>query len=526
VARTVVDPLTRIEGHLRVEVEVTNGKIADAWVAAPLFRGMEIIMKDRHPEDAFWVTQRICGVCPISHSHASAMATESALGIKIPNNARIIRNLIEAAQYIHSHILWFYTLTALDYVNPINALSADIGDTFALADEAGAALGMPVRPGDFGAVQARLKAFAENGQLSIFTGHYFDHPGYVLPPELDLIATTHYLQALEMQGVATQIIAIMSGKFPHPMTSIPGGTAFVPTESKLDDILFRFLQVKEFVDTALIPDTLIIAPYLLDAAGYGGGVGKFLSWGVFEGADFDPYKRALPRGYVDAAKGLKVEEVSADDVTEYVGHSWFEDGTTGLNPSKGKTEPKFSTYDTEGKYSWAKAASCKGAPAEAGPLSRMLVGYINGLPEVTSLIDLTLEKLGVAGKPEILVSLLGRIAARNLEAKVIADWAVTWCMELIEAIKSGDSSYFVTERASDGAGAGLWEAPRGALGHWIDVKGGKIDNYQIITPSTWDTSPRDDSGARGPMEEAFVGVPVADAERPLEVLRIAHSFDP
>jgi len=526
VARTVVDPLTRIEGHLRVEVEVTNGKIADAWVAAPLFRGMEIIMKDRAPEDAFWVTQRICGVCPISHSHASAMATESALGIKIPNNARIIRNIVEAAQYIHSHILWFYTLTALDYVSPINALSADIADTYSLAQAGGDSLDMPVKIGDFGAVQARLKAFAENGQLSIFTGHYWDHPGYALPPELDLIATTHYLQALEAQGIANQIVAITSGKFPHPMTSIPGGTAFVPTESKLDDILFRFIQLKEFVDTALIPDTLLIAPYLLDAATYGGGVGKFLSWGVFDSADSDPYTRYLPRGYVDAAKGLKVEEVGPDDVTEYVGHSWFDDATTGLNPSQGKTEPKFQTYNTDEKYSWAKAASCKGAPAEAGPLSRMLVGYLNGIPEIEGLIDLTLKTLGVAGKPEVLVSLLGRIAARNLETKYIADMAIGWVMELIEAIKGGDSSYFVTERAGDGEGAGLWEAPRGALGHWITVKGGKIDNYQVVTPSTWDTSPRDDNGARGPMEEALVGAPVANAEKPLEVLRIAHSFDP
>ena len=524
--RTVVDPVTRIEGHLRVEVEVSNGKVEDAWVSGTLWRGMELILQDRAPEDAFWVSQRICGVCPISHSHASAMATEASLGITIPNNARIIRNLIEAAQYLHSHILWFYTLAALDYVSPINALSADIADTYALALDASAAIGMDIKPGDFGAVQNRLKAFAENGQLSIFTGHYWDHPAYALPAELDLIATTHYLQALEMQGVAAQIIGIMGGKFPHQMTSIPGGTAFVPTESKLDDILFRFIQVKDFIDTALIPDTLVIAPYILDAATFGGGCGNHLSWGVFEAEDRDPYSRYLPRGFIDGSKGLKVEEVGPDDVNEYVNHSWFKDADTGLNPSEGKTNPDRVPYDTEGKYSWAKAARCKELPAESGPLSRMLIAYINGVPEVQSIINLTLEKLGVAGKPEILLSLLGRVAARNLEAKVVADWAIRWVNELIGAIKGGDSDYFVTERASDGAAAGLWEAPRGSVGHWLNVKGGKIAHYQVVAPTTWDIAPTDDMGVRGPMEQALIGTPVVDAERPLEVLRIAHSFDP
>ncbi len=523
-ARTVVDPLTRIEGHMRVEVEVTDGKVSDAWVSGTLWRGMELILQDRHPEDAFWVSQRICGVCPISHSHASAQSTEAALGITIPNNARIIRNLIEAAQFLHSHILWFYTLTALDYVNPINALSANIADTYALAEAAG------TRINDFGAVQKRLAAFAENGQLSIFTGHYFDHPGYVLPPELDLIATAHYLEALEMQAVAAEIIAVMSGKFPHPMTSIPGGTAFVPTESKLDDILFRFLKVKDFIDTALVPDTLAIAPYILGAASFGGGCGNFLSWGVFEAEDRDPYKRSLQRGFIESAKGLTSVEVGPQDVTEYVGHSWYDDKTTGLTPDKGVTEAMYEEYSTEGKYSWGKAARLKGLPAEVGPLSRMLVAYVNGQPDVTAIIDVALGALSKAAgtelPPTVLVSLLGRVAARNLEAAVVAKWSIDWVNELVAAIAGGDSSYFVTERGSEGEGAGLWEAPRGSVGHWMSVKGGKIDNYQVVAPTTWDISPRDDAGILGPMEQALVGTPVIDPERPLEILQVAHSFDP
>lgn len=525
-ARTVVDPLTRIEGHLRVEVEVTDGKVADAWVSGTLWRGMELVLQDRHPEDAFWVSQRICGVCPISHSHASAQSTEMALGIKIPNNARIIRNIVEGAQFLHSHILWFYTLTALDYVNPINALKANIADTYALAEAAG------TRVADFGAVAKRLAAFAENGQMSIFTGHYFDHPGYVLPPELDLIATAHYLEALEMQAVAAEIISITSGKFPHPMTSIPGGTAFVPTENKLDDILFRLLKVKDFIDTPLIPDTLAIAPYLLGAASFGGGCGNFLSWGVFEAEDMDPYKRSLPRGFIESAKGLTVGQVGPEDVTEYVTHSWYDDKDNGLNPSKGKTDPKFEQYSVDGKYSWGKAARLKDMPAEVGPLARMLVAYLqpNPDPTVKKYIDTALAALSKAAgtelPPTVLVSLLGRVAARNLECAVVAEWMVSWVNELVAAIAGGDSSYFVTERGTDGDGAGLWEAPRGSVGHWMSVKGGKIANYQVVAPTTWDISPRDDKGVLGPMEQALVGTPIVDAERPLEILQVAHSFDP
>jgi len=530
VARTVIDPLTRIEGHLRVEVEVTDGKVSDAWVTGELWRGMELVLENRHPEDAFWVSQRICGVCPISHSHASAQSTEDALGITIPNNARIIRNLIEAAQYLHSHILWFYTLAALDFVNPVNALSANIADTYSLAQAAG------TRVADFGAVQKRLQGFVENGQFSIFSGHTGwwgvgeeKHPGYALPAELDLIATAHYLEALELQGVAAQIISVMSGKFPHHMTSIPGGTAFVPTEQKLDDILFRFTRVKEFIDTALVPDTLAIAPYILDAATYGAGCKNFLSWGVFEAEDMDPYSRSLPRGFIEGAKGLTVVEVGPDDVTEDVEHSWY-DSKSGLNPKIGETSPKFTSLDTADKYSWGKAARLKGLPAEVGSLSRMLIAYLDNVPEVVKIVDGALGVLSKAAGatlgPDVLISLLGRIAARNLEAAVVAEWSIGWVNELVAAIAGGSSDYFVTERGSDGDGAGLWEAPRGSIGHWMSVKNGKIAKYQIVAPTTWDTSPRDAAGVRGPMEEALVGAPCVDAERPLEPMRIAHSFDP
>ena len=526
-ARTVIDPVTRIEGHLRVECEVKDGTVVDAWVSGTLYRGMETVLLDRSPEDAFYVSQRICGVCPISHSHASAQATEAALGIQIPEGGRLVRNLLEAAQYLHSHILWFYNLTALDYVSPINALSADIADTYALAQAAG------TRVADFGAVATRLKAFAENGQLSILTGHYWDHPGYALPAELDLIATAHYLEALEMQAIANEIVAIIAGKFSHPMTSVPGGTAFMPTVDKLDDILYRFVRVKDFIDTALIPDTLAIAPFILDAAEYGAGCGNFLSWGVFEKSSLIPEERYLPRGF---AQGLKPETVTPEDVTEYTAHSWYS-SPTGLKPAEGRTEVRFTEYSVDDKYSYGKAPRCKDLPAEVGPLSRMIVAYLAekggadlaggaNVRTPAALIDGTLEALGVAGKPEILVSLLGRVAARNLEAAYVADLALVWMNELIAALQGGDVKFWQAAETSTGAGVGAWEAPRGSVAHWIGVKGGKIDHYQVVAPTTWDTSPRDDMGVRGPLEEALVGAPVADPEKPLELLRITHSFDP
>lgn len=526
--RAVLDPLTRIEGHLRVECEVQNGKIVDAWVSDTLYRGMETVLLDRKPSDAFYVAQRICGVCPISHGHASTMSAESAWGLQIPAGARLVRNLIEAAQYLHSHVLWFYTLAALDYVDPVKALSANIADTYALAQAAGTGVS------DFGAVAKRLKAFVENGQLSIFTNGWFGHPAYAqdMPAELHLIAVAHYLEALKIQAEAAQIIALMGGKFPHFMTSIPGGTAWMPTEEKLDDVLFRFTNINDFVTNTMIPDTLAIAPFYAGALGYGAGVGNFLAWGVFtqeggeanaEGA-YDLNKRYLPGGVITGGQ-LSVADADPTKVTEFIEHSWYS-SPTGLNPAEGKTKADYTKYDNNEKYSWGKAPRYDGKPMEVGPLSRMLIAYLKGVAPVKSIVDTALGALGAAGKPEVLVSLLGRVAARNLEAKVVADWSLEWVTELVAALKGGEASFFQAGEKSSGKGAGLWEAPRGAVGHWMSIDSGRISNYQVVTPSTWDTSPRDKDGVRGPMEEALIGAPIMEVERPLEALRIAHSFDP
>lgn len=518
-ARVTIDPLTRIEGHLRVEVDVEDGVVQDAWVSGTLFRGMEAALKGREPDDAFYVSQRICGVCPISHGHASTLGTEDALGITAPEGARLVRNIIEGAQYLHSHILWFYTLAALDYVDVVSALSANIADTYALAEAAG------TRVADFGAIQKRLATFVEGGQLSIFTNAWFGHPAYKLPPELNLIAVAHYLEALEMQARAASIIGIMGGKFPHFMTSLPGGTTWIPTEEKLDDVLYRLLDVARFIDEALIPDTLAIAPYYLDAATYGGGTTNLLSWGVFEESSRDPKDRILPRGIIQGGN-LSVIDVDPAKVIEYVDHSWYEADSGNLHPSSGVTNPKFTAHDTADKYSWAKSPRYDGKPHEVGPLARMVVAYASGVTPVQSLVDSTLTALGVPGQPEILFSLLGRVAARNLEAKYVADESLRYVTELVEAAKGGEASFFTKERATDGEGAGLWEAPRGSVAHWTNIKGNKIEHYQVVAPTTWNIAPRDADGQRGPMEEALIGVPVMDAERPIEVLRLVHSFDP
>jgi len=527
VARTIVDPLTRIEGHMRVEVEVEDGIVSDAWVSGTLYRGMESVLKDRRPQDAFYVSQRICGVCPISHGHASTMAAEAAMGVQIPEGARLVRNIIEAAQFLHSHILWFYTLGALDYVDPVKALSANIADTYALAEAAG------TRVADFGAVAKRLTAFVESGNLSIFTNGWFGHPEYAqdMPAELHLIAVAHYLEALEVQGDAAAIIGIMGGKFPHFMTSVNGGTTFVPTEQKLDDVLYRFTKVVDFVNTALIPDTLAIAPYYLPALGFGGGTGKFLSWGVFDKPSFKADERYLPNGVITS--GLAVDNASTDNVVEWVDHSWYEDDNGGLNPAEGRTKALWTDYSTDDKYSWGKsvryqttAGSGTGEATEVGPLARMVVAYVKGVEPVVDLIDSTLAALGAPGQPEVLVSLLGRVAARNLEAAYIGGLSIDWLVELIGYIKGGDVEYFKAHDVVDGKGVGAWEAPRGSVAHFMDIQGGRIAGYQVVAPTTWDIAPRDADGVRGPMEEALIGTPVMDAEKPLNVVRVARSFDP
>ena len=524
--RSIIDPVTRIEGHLRVEMEVEGGVVTDAWVSGGCFRGMELVVENRTPEDAAHIVQRICGVCPVSHAHASAIAAEKAYGITIPNNARIIRNLIEGGQFLHSHILWFYTLAALDYVNPINALNANVGDALDLVEAAGTSC-----QSDLKVLKEKLQTFANNGQLSIFSGGWFLDPEvakeFTLGAELDLICTAHYIEALTMQSKASEICALLGGKMPHVMTLVPGGTSFVPTEEKLDDLWSLVREVRDWVKATMIPDTKAIAPAYKAALDFGKGCGRYIAWGVFEDPSFEMSKRYLPSGVID--ENLKLSEVNEDLIKEYVGHSWYV-GDSDLNPREGVTEPEYTEYykgDTDvisDRYTWSKAPSYDGKPMEAGPFSRVLAAYLRGNKFVKTTLDGLMADLGLSlGQ---LQSTLGRVAARQVESLYVAELMVEWVDELIEAIKGGDSEYFRAPETITGSGTGFWEAPRGALYHTEHVDNGKITGYQIIIPTTWNIAPRNKEGVRGPMEQALIGTPVSNVEMPINALRTVHSFDP
>lgn len=528
--RSVIDPITRIEGHLRVEMEVENGKVADAWVSGGCFRGMELVVQNRTPEDAAQIVERICGVCPVSHAHASSIAGDKAYGITISNNARIIRNLLEGAQFLHSHILWLYNLAALDYVNPLNALEANVDDAYGLALEKGLAL-----HSDLNQLYDKLGAFAQNGQLSIFSGNWFEADGgkaYVDAPEANLILTSHYLEALKVQARASEMAALLGGKMPHVMTSIPGGNMWVPTESKLDDLLAMAIEVRDWVNDTVLPDTLVLAELYPEAMTFGKGCGRYIAWGVFEGQGWpygDDYieqmkNRYLPMGVLDEKFG--VTDVQESLIQEYMGHSWYQGDDTYTSPYF-TTDPDFTEYDVKDRYTWVKCPTYDGKPMEAGSMSRIFAAYVRGVPFIKENVDAVLGILGAKpGDLSAFQSTLGRTAIRQIETMYVADLMVEWVTELAEAIKGGDSEYFRAPERTTGEGSGFWEAPRGALYHSEKVVDGKIEGYQIIIPSTWNLAPINAKGEHGPLEQALIGVPVADIEMPINALRTVHSFDP
>lgn len=538
--RSIIDPITRIEGHLRVEMEVDNGVVTDAWVSGGCFRGMELVVQDRTPEDAAQIVQRICGVCPVSHTHASSLAGEAAYGIVIPNQARIIRNLVEGGQFLHSHILWLYTLAALDYVNPLNALNANVGKAYDLMEAAGTSCSI-----DLKTLMGTLTKFANNGQLSIFSGGWFldgqAPEAYKLDPEADLICTAHYLEALNMQAKASEICGLIGGKMPHIMTLVPGGTAFVPTEEKLDELYSITREIRDWVDSTMLPDTKIIASAYPEALGFGRGCGRYVAWGVFQRENFEMADRYMPSGVVYTNDGLRLEDPDPSLIKEYVGHSWYV-GDSDLNPKEGVTDPLYTEYYVAGteheenghmigtvndRYTWSKGPSYNGECMEAGPFSRVLAAYlrggeknayiVNNLDKLMADLNLTLPQLQ---------STLGRVAARQVECSYIAHLMVDWVDELIEALKGGDSEYFRAPEHLTGYGCGMWEAPRGALYHDEHVDNGRITGYQIIIPTTWNIAPRNAEGVRGPMEQALIGTPVANVDAPINALRTVHSFDP
>ena len=542
----VVDPVTRIEGHLRVEAEIDNGKVSKAWSSSTMFRGIELILQGRDPRDAWAFTQRICGVCTTVHAIASIRAVEDALGAEPPPNARVLRNLIIAAQCIQDHVVHFYHLHALDWVDVVSALSADPGETASLAmsisdwHDSSATY--------FKGVKERLKGFVDRGQLGPFANAYWGHPAYKLPPAANLMAVAHYLAALEWQREFIKLHAILGGKNPHLQSFLVGGMA-TPVDPNsqaalnIDTIaaLRKLIAgARTFVHQVYIPDLLAIASFYKDWAGYGAGVGNYMVYGEYPLTGGKDAPRFIPSGIIRKQNLLAIEKLDPAKITEQVKHSWYTyaDGdNAALHPSKGETKPSYTGpkppydyLDINAKYSWLKSPRYDGQPMEVGPLARMLVAYASGHEQVKATVDAVLGKLGVG--PEALFSTLGRVAARGVETAVLVDKIGDWVEELAVNMGRGELRIHDNDRWDPASwpkfatGAGFHEAPRGSLGHWVHIERGKIKRYQCIVPSTWNAGPRDAGEQPGPYESALVGTPVADAEQPIEILRTVHSFDP
>jgi len=547
-ARIVVDPVTRIEGHLRIEAEVNGGAVTDAWSSGTMFRGIELILRGRDPREAWIWTQRICGVCTTVHALSSVRAVEDALGIEVPDNANLIRNIIGASQYVQDHVIHFYHLHALDWVDVTLALKADPAKTSQLAESISP---WPKSSRNyFKGVQDKVKALVESKQLSLFSSGYWGHPAYHLPPEANLLAVAHYIEALEFQKDYIRIHAVLGGKNPHLQTYLVGGmsTSMDPNEPGATINPERITLLTElarkgqaFVDQVYVPDVLAVARFYRDWFGRGEGLGNFLSYGDYpQGGVKDPARFYLPRGAVFGHDLSNVHPVDPANVSEYVTHSWYEYGDgdqNGKNPYQGETKPKytgpkppFENLDVAQKYSWLKAPRYQDNPMEVGPLSRMLVAYASGHPDVKPVVDSVLAQLNAPATA--LFSTLGRIAARAVEAKVMAEEVTKWVAELDNKLGHGDLRIHNGERwdpdtwPKQAQGWGFHEAPRGSLGHWVHIEDKKIRNYQCVVPTTWNAGPRDSKGQRGAYEAALLKTPVADPERPLEILRTVHSFDP
>jgi hydrogenase large subunit len=547
--RLVVDPVTRIEGHLRLEAQMQGNTIAQAFSSGTMVRGIEIILRGRDPRDAWAFAQRICGVCTLVHGIASVRAVENALGYKIPPNAQLIRNLMIAAQYVHDHVMHFYHLHALDWVDVVSALKADPKAT---ADLAASISTYPrSSPGYFADVARKLKTFVEEGQLGIFANGYWGHPGYKLPPEANLMAVAHYLDALEWQRDVVQIHTIFGGKNPHPNFVVggvpspldPNSDAAINME-QLARISEVITKMEQFVNLAYLPDTLAIAGYYKEWASVGEGVGNFMTYGDYPTGDTDDIASFLvPRGVIlDRDLGrIHPLDLDADgEIEEYVDHSWYRYAGgkgVGLHPFQGETDlhytgpnPPYEQLNVAGEYSWLKSPRWKGKPMEVGPLARMLMLYATGNPQARELVGMTLKTLDLP--VTALFSTLGRTAARTLETKIYLDFMRGWLRQLIANMKAGDlathneAKWDPSTWPARARGVGFMEAPRGALGHWVVIEDGKIANYQAVVPTTWNAGPQDAHGVPGPYEAALRGQILANPDQPLEILRTIHSFDP
>ena len=556
--RIVVDPVTRIEGHLRIEAEIDEqGAIHAAYSSGTTVRGVELILEGRDPREAWAFAQRICGVCTLVHGIASVRAVENALHYDIPANANLIRNLMIAAQYAHDHVMHFYHLHALDWVDVVSALEADPAATSTLAQSISSYARSS--PGYFADAQKRLKAFVDGGQLGIFAGGYWGHPEYKLPPEANLMAVAHYLDALAWQREVVKLHAIFGGKNPHPNFLVGGAPAPVSagpdaaggsavtavnivTLTAIRDVIAK---MRAFVDEVYLPDTLAIAGFYKDWFQRGEGLGNFMTFGEFPAdGGADATKRLLPAGVILGRDLSHIEPVDLGDpaqVQEFVAHSWYDysgGGNVGLHPYEGETtlnysgpKPPYARLEVEKSYSWLKAPRWRGKAVEVGPLARVLMLYASGHQPTKDLAAAALKRLDLP--LEAMFSTLGRTAARTLETKLVADQMDGWLDALVANIKNGDSAVHNPAKwepsswPREARGVGFMEAPRGALAHWVVIRDGKIANYQAVVPSTWNAGPRDPTGQPGAYEAALADRHrLAVPTQPLEIQRTIHSFDP
>ena len=541
--RITVDPVTRIEGHLRIDCEVDDGKVTNAWSSGQMWRGIELILKGRDPRDAWVFTQRICGVCTTVHAVVSVRAVENALQLEVPVNAQYIRNMIIGAHSIHDHIVHFYHLSALDWVDVVSALQADPAATSKLANSLS---DWPRNTtAELTAVQQRLKSLVESGQLGIFANGYWGHPAMKLSPEVNLLAAAHYLQALEYQRIANKIVTILGSKTPHIQNLAVGGVAnpinldsqSTLTLERLYNIKTLMDQLGDFINKVYLVDVAAIGAFYADWTGYGSGVMNYLSVPEMPldsaGTQFE-----LPGGYIENGDLSTFKPISnfqdkffEDGVAESTKHAWYE-GDSALHPYAGETVPQYTDFQDDGKYSWVKAPTFYGKRAQVGPLANVLCMAAAGHEPTKRHLDTVIKTASAVAGTDIplaaLHSTIGRHAARAVRCGVIYETLQNQWQLLMDNIGSGDYETFnrPTFMKGEQRGFGFHEAPRGVLSHWVVIKDGKIENYQAVVPSTWNAGPRDDEDALGPYEASLMGNPIADPEKPLEVIRTVHSFDP
>ncbi len=565
--RVVIDPVTRIEGHMRCEVNLDkNNVIINAVSTGTMWRGLEVILRGRDPRDAWAFVERICGVCTGCHALASCRAVENALGIEIPLNAHLIREMMAKTLQVHDHVVHFYHLHALDWVNPVNALKADPKATSSL-QQVVSIKHAKSSPGYFKDIQTRIKKFIESGQLGPFKNGYWDNPAYKLSPEADLMAVAHYLEALDLQKEFVKLHTIFGGKNPHPNYLVGGVPCAINMDGdmaagaplnmeRLNFVKSRIDEMVQFNTNVYVPDVLAIASFYKGQL-WGGGIGakSVMDYGAYPKVNYDKSTDQLPGGVIlndNWDEVFPIDPADPEQIQEFVTHSWYKypDESKGLHPWDGITEANYELgaktkgtrtdikeLDESAKYSWIKAPRWRGHAVEVGPLSRYVLAFAQGNEYVIDQINTSVAAFNSLagtnlGAKQVLQTTIGRTLARALESKYVADMMVDDWHALIKNIKNGDSSTANMEKwdpktwPKEAKGYGTAAAPRGALGHWIKIKDGKIENYQCVVPTTWNGSPRDPAGNIGAFEASLMGTPVERANEPVEILRTLHSFDP